>query len=143
MQGYWNLPEANEEAVAGGWFHSGDLCRMDEEGYIYVVDRRHDVIISGGENIYCPEVEAAISAHPGVAEAAVIGVPHPRWGETPRAVVVAADPASPPTEDEIVAWCRERLASYKKPTSVVVVDALPRNATGKVVKPALREQYGA
>ena len=96
MQGYWNMPEANEEAVAGGWFHSGDLCRMDEEGYIYVVDRRHDMIISGGENIYCPEVEAAISAHPGVAEAAVIGVPHPRWGETPRAVVVAADPASPP-----------------------------------------------
>ena len=136
MQGYWNMPEANEEAVAGGWFHSGDLCRMDEEGYIYVVDRRHDMIISGGENIYCPEVEATISAHPGVAEAAVIGVPHPRWGETPRAVVVAADPASPPTEDEIVAWCRERLASYKKPTSVIVVDALPRNATGKVVKPA-------
>jgi fatty-acyl-CoA synthase len=142
MQGYWNMPEANEEAVAGGWFHSGDLCRVDEEGYIYVVDRRHDMIISGGENIYCPEVEAAISAHPGVAEAAVIGVPHPRWGETPLAVVVAADPASPPTEDEIVAWCRQRLASYKKPTSVIVVDALPRNATGKVVKPALRELYG-
>ncbi len=142
MQGYWNMPEANAQAMAGGWFHSGDLCRMDGEGYIYVVDRRHDMIISGGENIYCPEVEAAISAHPGVAEAAVIGVPHPRWGETPRAVVVAADPASPPTEDEIVAWCRERLASYKKPTSVIVVDALPRNATGKVVKPALREQYG-
>jgi fatty-acyl-CoA synthase len=143
MQGYWNMPEANEEAVSGGWFHSGDLCRMDEEGYIYVVDRRHDMIISGGENIYCPEVEAAISAHPGVAEAAVIGVPHPRWGESPRAVVVAADPGSPPTEDEIVAWCRERLASYKKPTSVIVVDALPRNATGKVVKPALRDRYGA
>jgi fatty-acyl-CoA synthase len=142
MQGYWNLPEANAEATSGGWFHSGDLCRMDEEGYIYVVDRRHDMIISGGENIYCPEVEAAISAHPGVAEAAVIGVPHQRWGETPRAVVVAADPDSPPTEDEIIAWCRERLASYKKPTSVIVVDALPRNATGKVVKPALREQYG-
>ncbi len=143
MQGYWNMPEANEQAVAGGWFHSRDLCRMDDEGYIYVVDRRHDMIISGGENIYCPEVEAAISAHPGVAEAAVIGVPHARWGETPRAVVVAADPASPPTEDEIVAWCRERLASYKKPTSVIVVDALPRNATGKVVKPLLRERYGA
>jgi fatty-acyl-CoA synthase len=142
MQGYWNLPEANAEATSGGWFHSGDLCRMDEEGYIYVVDRRHDMIISGGENIYCPEVEAAISAHPGVAEAAVIGVPDQRWGETPRAVVVAADPDSPPTEDEIITWCRERLASYKKPTSVIVVDALPRNATGKVVKPALRAQYG-
>jgi fatty-acyl-CoA synthase len=143
MQGYWNMPEANADAMSGGWFHSGDLCRMDDDGYIYVVDRRHDMIISGGENIYCPEVEAAISAHPAVAEAAVIGVPHPRWGETPRAVVVAADPVSPPMEDEIIAWCRERLASYKKPTSVIVVDALPRNATGKVVKPALRDQYGA
>jgi fatty-acyl-CoA synthase len=143
MQGYWNMPEADAEAVAGGWFHSGDLCRMDDEGYIYVVDRRHDMIISGGENIYCPEVEAAISSHPGVAEAAVIGVAHQRWGETPRAIVVPADPTAPPTEDEIIAWCRERLASYKKPTSVLVIDALPRNATGKVVKPALRERYGS
>ena len=141
MQGYWNMPEADEEAFAGGWFHSGDLCRFDEDGYIYVVDRKKDMIISGGENIYCPEVEAAISAHPGVAEAAVIGVAHPRWGETPVAIVEPADPAHPPAPEEIVAWCRERLASYKKPTAVVVVDALPRNATGKVVKPVLRERY--
>jgi fatty-acyl-CoA synthase len=143
MQGYWNMPSADDEAFAGGWFHSGDLCRIDDEGYIHVVDRKKDMIISGGENIYCPEVEAAIAAHSGVREAAVIGVPHPKWGETPLAVVVPADPAQPPTAEDIVAWCRERLASYKKPTSVEVVDALPRNATGKVVKPVLRERYGS
>jgi len=142
MQGYWNMPEANEQAFAGGWFHSGDLCRMDDEGYLYVVDRKTDMIISGAENIYCPEVEAVLGAHPGVADVALIGVAHPTWGETPRAVVVAADPARPPEEAELIAWCRERLASYKKPTSVVVVDALPRNAGGKVVKPELRRLYG-
>jgi acyl-CoA synthetase (AMP-forming)/AMP-acid ligase II len=142
MQGYWRMPEANDEAFEGGWFHSGDLCRMDEDGYIYVVDRKKDMIISGGENIYCPEVEAVLMQHPGVAEASVIGVPHPRWGETPRAIVVPADPARPPTQEELTAWCQSRLASYKKPTSIIIVDDLPRNATGKVVKPALRERFG-
>jgi fatty-acyl-CoA synthase len=141
MLGYWNMPEADAQAFAGGWFHSGDLCRMDDEGYVYVVDRKKDMIISGGENIYCPEVEAAVVEHPAVAEVAVIGVPSEKWGETPLAVVVPADPAAPPTTEEIVAWCREHLASYKKPSQVVVVDALPRNATGKVVKLALRERY--
>jgi fatty-acyl-CoA synthase len=142
MQGYWRRPEADEEAFRGGWFHSGDLCRADEDGYLYVVDRTTDMIVSGGENIYCPEVETVLRAHPKVAEVAVIGVPHPRWGETPRAVVVAADPSEPPGLDELVAWCQERLASYKKPTSVVVVDQLPYNAAGKVVKPVLRRLYG-
>jgi acyl-CoA synthetase (AMP-forming)/AMP-acid ligase II len=143
MQGYWNMPEATEEAFEGGWFHSGDLCQMDDDGYIYVVDRKKDMINSGGENIYCPEVEVVLMQHPGIAEAAVIGVPHARWGETPRAIVVAADAARPPTHDDIVAWCQSRLASYKKPTSIVVVDQLPRNATGKVVKPTLRERFGS
>jgi acyl-CoA synthetase (AMP-forming)/AMP-acid ligase II len=115
---------------------------MDDEGYLYVVDRKTDMIISGGENIYCPEVEAVLGSHPGVADVALIGVAHPTWGETPCAVVVAADPARPPGEAELIAWCRDRLASYKKPTSVVVVDALPRNAGGKVVKPELRRLYG-
>ncbi|MDI3406149.1 long-chain-fatty-acid--CoA ligase [Streptomyces cavernicola] len=142
MLGYWNKPKETEEAFAGGWFHSGDLCRMDDEGFVYVVDRKKDMIISGGENIYCAEVEAAIDAHPGVAEVAVIGVDHPKWVQTPRAVVVPADPRNPPTEDELIDHCRERLASYKKPTSVVFADALPRNASGKIQKFRLRERYG-
>ncbi len=141
LQEYWNKPEATADAFAGGWFHSGDLVRRDADGYIYVVDRKKDMIISGGENIYCAEVEAVIDAHPKVREVALIGMPHEKWVETPRAIVVAADPADPPGEDEIVDWCRERLASYKKPTSVVVVDELPRNASGKVLKTNLRDQY--
>jgi acyl-CoA synthetase (AMP-forming)/AMP-acid ligase II len=142
MLGYWNLPEATAKAVEGGWFHSGDLCRADEEGYLYVVDRKTDMIISGGENIYCPEVEAAIASHPAVEEVAVIGVAHTKWGETPRAVIVPIDPERAPDVDELNAWCRTRLASYKKPTSVVAVGALPRNASGKVLKTVLRERYG-
>ena len=142
MLGYWNLPEATAKAVEGGWFHSGDLCRADEEGYLYVVDRKTDMIISGGENIYCPEVEAAIATHPAVEEVAVIGVAHSKWGETPRAVIVAIDPDRAPDMDEINAWCRTRLALYKKPTSVVAVGALPRNASGKVLKTVLRQRYG-
>jgi len=141
MQGYWNKPEATAEAFEGGWFHSGDLCRMDGEGYITVVDRKKDMIISGGENIYSAEVEAAIESHPRVKEVAVIGVPHPKWVETPCAVVVPVAADDPPSEEEIIAHCKERLASYKKPTSVVLADALPRNASGKVLKTALRAQY--
>jgi fatty-acyl-CoA synthase len=140
MRGYWNLPEATAEAFAGGWFHSGDLVREDEDGFLYVVDRKKDMIISGGENIYCAEVENVLAAHPGVADVAVVAAPHERWGETPVAVVVPADPQRPPTLDELTEWCRSRLASYKKPTRVLVADALPRNASGKVLKPVLRER---
>ena len=142
MQGYWNDPGATAEAFAGGWFHSGDLVRADDDGYIWVVDRKKDMIITGGENVYSAEVEAAIDTHPGVAEVAVIGIPDPRWVETPRAIVVPADPEQPPTPEEIIAHCRERLASYKKPSSVIFVDSLPRNASGKVVKPELRRLHG-
>jgi fatty-acyl-CoA synthase len=142
-QGYWRDPEASAEAFRGGWFHSGDLVRADEEGFLYVVDRKKDMIISGGENIYSAEVEAAISSHPEVTEVAVIGVPHPRWVESPRAVVVPRDPASPPSAAEIVAHCQEELASFKKPTSVLFTEALPRNASGKVLKTLLRERFGA
>jgi acyl-CoA synthetase (AMP-forming)/AMP-acid ligase II len=115
---------------------------MDEDGFIWVADRTKDMIISGGENIYCAEVEAAIDAHPKVAEVAVIGVPHEKWGQTPLAVVTAADPADPPTEPEVIEHCRGLLASYKKPTSVVVADAIPRTASGKIQKFALRERFG-
>jgi acyl-CoA synthetase (AMP-forming)/AMP-acid ligase II len=140
LQEYWNKPEATAEAFGGGWFHSGDLCRQDEEGFIYVVDRKKDMIISGGENIYCAEVEAVIDAHPKVQEVAIIGIPHERWVETPRAVIVPVNPEDPPTEAEIIEWCRDRLASYKKPTSVVVIGQLPRNASGKVLKTVLRKE---
>jgi fatty-acyl-CoA synthase len=141
MAGYWNDPEATAEAYAGGWFHSGDLVRADEEGFLYVVDRKKDMIISGGENIYCAEVENVLAGHPAVADVAVIGIPHDRWGETPAAIVVAADPTAPPTLDDLVDFSRDRLASYKKPTALVVLDELPRNASGKVLKHELRARH--
>jgi fatty-acyl-CoA synthase len=142
MAGYWNNPKATAEAFAGGWFHSGDLVRQDDEGFIYVVDRKKDMIISGGENIYSAEVENALAGHPGIADVAVIGARHERWGETPVAVVVPADPAGPPTLDELTGWLRDRLASYKKPTVLVLLDELPRSAAGKVLKHELRAKYG-
>jgi fatty-acyl-CoA synthase len=108
---------------------------------MFVVDRKKDMIISGGENIYCAEVEAVIDAHPKVREVAIVGVPHEKWVETPVAIVAATDAADPPSQDEIIAWCRERLASYKKPSQVFVVEELPRNASGKILKFQLRESY--
>ncbi|MEV0149894.1 MULTISPECIES: long-chain-fatty-acid--CoA ligase [unclassified Nonomuraea] len=140
MSGYWNKPAETAEAFAGGWFHSGDLVRQDEDGYIYVVDRLKDMIISGGENIYCAELEEAISAHPKVAEVAVVGVPDDRWGETPLAVVVPARSSDSPTAEEIGQWCRSRLAAYKVPRHLAVLPELPRNASGKVRKNELRER---
>lgn len=142
LRGYWRNPEATAEAMAGGWFHSGDLGRYDEDGFIYVVDRVKDMIISGGENIYCPEIESVLVDHPKVRDVAVIGVPHPKWVETPKAIVVPVDPADPPTLEDIVGHCLERLASFKKPTVIEIVEELPRNAGGKVLKPLLRQRYG-
>jgi fatty-acyl-CoA synthase len=141
MTGYWQNPEATAEAFRGGWFHSGDLVRADEEGFLYVVDRKKDMIITGGENVYCAEVENALSAHPAVAEVAVIGAPHERWGETPVAVA-ALVPGASLTVGELREWGSGRLARYKLPTVLHVMDALPRNASGKVLKTALRQQYG-
>jgi fatty-acyl-CoA synthase len=140
MRGYWRRPDADAEAFAGGWFHSGDLLREDDEGYLYVVDRKKDMIISGGENVYPAEVERVLAAHPAVAEVAVVGVPHPRWVETPLAVVV---PTPGPSTDpaELLAHCREHLAGYKKPSAIVFAPRLPRNAAGKVLKRELRELY--
>ncbi|WP_240157223.1 long-chain-fatty-acid--CoA ligase [Pseudonocardia broussonetiae] len=143
MSGYWNKPEETAEAFRGGWFHSGDLVRADDEGYLYVVDRKKDMIISGGENIYCAEVENTLAAHPKVAEVAIIGVADERYGEAPLAVIAPRDPADPPTAADIEAFSREHLAAYKRPRDVVIVDALPRNPSGKVLKTALRTQYGA
>jgi fatty-acyl-CoA synthase len=143
MREYWNNPEATGEAFAGGWFHSGDLVREDEDGYLYVVDRKKDMIISGGENVYCAEVEDVLADHPKIAEVALIGVPHPRWGEAPLAVLVPADPADPPSAEDVERHCRERLAGYKCPKRIAVVAALPRNASGKVRKTELREAFAA
>jgi fatty-acyl-CoA synthase len=143
MAGYWNNPGATAEAFAGGWFHSGDLVRADDEGFLYVVDRKKDMIISGGENIYCAEVENALASHPAVADVAVIGAPHDRWGETPVAVVVPADAAAPPALGDLTGWISGKIASYKKPTRLVVVGELPRNAAGKVLKHELRAKYSS
>jgi len=143
MREYWGKPAETAAAFDGGWFHSGDLVRQDDEGYFYVVDRKKDMIISGGENIYCAEVEDVLAAHPGVAEVALIGVPDARWGEAPLAVVAPVDPASPPTPAELTAWCRERMAHYKCPREFTVVGALPRNPSGKVLKTELRTEHAA
>jgi fatty-acyl-CoA synthase len=116
--------------------------REDEEGFLYVVDRLKDMLISGGENVYPAEIERVLAEHPAVAEVAVLGIPHPRWVETPLAAVVAA-PGAEPSEEELIEHCRERLAGYKKPSAVVFVAELPRNAAGKVLKRTLRERYGA
>lgn len=143
MSGYWNKPEETAEAFRGGWFHSGDLVREDEDGYLFVVDRKKDMIISGGENIYCAEVENVLAAHPKIAEVALIGVADARYGEAPLAVIAPRDPADPPTVQDVEAFCRERLAAYKRPRDVVIVATLPRNPSGKVLKTRLRAEYGA
>jgi fatty-acyl-CoA synthase len=144
MAGYWNNPEATAEAFAGGWFHSGDLVRQDDEGYVWVVDRKKDMIISGGENIYCAEVENVLAAHPSIGEAAVIGRPHDRWGEVPVAIVaLGAAARSGLTLGDLEEFLTERLARYKHPKALVVVDALPRNPAGKVLKTELRVRFGA
>jgi fatty-acyl-CoA synthase len=147
MAGYWNNPRATAEAFAGGWFHSGDLVRQDAEGYIWVVDRKKDMIISGGENIYCAEVENILAAHPAIAEVAVIGRPHEKWGEVPVAVVaVVAGPTGSDSSQLTLAdlddFMTERLARYKHPKALEIVEALPRNPSGKVLKTELRARFG-
>ncbi len=140
MSGYWNNPEATAEAFAGGWFHSGDLVRMDEDGYVWVVDRKKDMIISGGENIYCAEVENVLASHPGIVEVAVIGRAHDKWGEVP--IAVAAVAGDDLRLDDLEEFLTERLARYKHPKALEIVDALPRNPAGKVLKTELRIRYG-
>ena len=137
MTGYWNDPERTAEAFAGGWFHSGDLATIDADGFITVVDRKKDMIKSGGENVSSREVEEAIYAHPHVAEAAVIGLPDPRWIEAVTAVVVARDGAAI-EEAALIEHCRTRLAGFKVPKRVIVIAEMPRNASGKILKRDLR-----
>ncbi len=137
MQGYWNRPADTASVLRGGWYHTGDMGRVDEDGYYYIVDRKTDLILVGGLNVYPREVELVLESHPAVAEAAVIGVPDTVRGEAPKAFVVPKDGRGVTTQD-LLAWCRQRLANYKVPRSVVLVSDLPRSATGKILKTALR-----
>lgn len=140
FEGYWKQPEATREAIRDGWFWTGDLATWDKTGSINIVDRKKDVIISGGENISSPEVEAVLYRHTEVIECAVIGVPHEKWGETPKALVVTTE-TSKLSETDLIDHCREHLAHFKCPTSIDFLEALPRTATGKLQKFKLREQY--
>lgn len=140
MAGYYKQPEATREAFRGGWLHTGDIGRLDEEGFLYVSGRRSDLIISGGENVYPAEVEAVLASHPAVAEAGVIGLPDPRWGEVPAALVVPRPGANLDTA-ELQAFCRERLAAYKLPQRIRFAPSLPRNASGKLLRVRLKEMW--
>jgi fatty-acyl-CoA synthase len=140
FQGYWRQPEETDAAIRDGWFHTGDLAVWDRTGSIHIVDRKKDVIISGGENISSPEIEDTLYQHPAVLECAVIGVPHQKWGETPKALVVLR-PGQSASERELLDFCREQLAHFKCPSSVDFLDELPRTATGKLQKFRLRERY--
>jgi fatty-acyl-CoA synthase len=141
MKGYWNRPEETAKALRGGFLRTGDVGRVDDEGYITIVDRVKDMYISGGENVYPAEVENVLAGHPVVAEAAVIGVPDERWGESGRAIVVLR-PGEEADEESIRSFCADRLAKFKVPASVVFASELPRNPTGKLLKPEIRAQYG-
>jgi acyl-CoA synthetase (AMP-forming)/AMP-acid ligase II len=138
MQGYWRNPEATAKSLRDGWYYSGDLGTLDSAGYVYVSDRRVDLIVSGGMNVYPSEVERIVSDCPGVLEVAVVGMPHERWGQTVVAVVVA-DRAVGLTEEAIIDYTRERIASYKKPTRVVFVDQLPKTISDKVKRQLVRD----
>ena len=138
MAGYWNKPEATAAAVQDGWLHTGDIGHLSEDGYVYVTDRAKDMIIRGGENVYCVEIENRLVLHPAIADAAVIGVPHPELGEEVKAVVQLED-GHDLSEDEVRAWVAEALAGFKVPTYVELRhEKLPRNASGKLLKNALR-----
>ncbi|KAG0232363.1 hypothetical protein BGW42_008232 [Actinomortierella wolfii] len=139
MKEYYNDPQATAKAFQGGWFHSGDLAVRHPDGYIAIQDRQKDIIISGGENISTLEVESCIASHPAVLEVAVVGVPHPKWGETPKGFVVLK-PGQKATPDEIIAHCRQNIAGFKCPSAVEFIKELPKTSTGKITKIALREK---
>lgn len=140
MKGYWNNPEATAETIRDGWLRTGDVGYVDEQGFLYILDRSKDMIISGGNNIYPREVEEVLLRHPAVSEVCVFGVPDPEWGESVKAVVVPK-PGHEVSAEELIAFCREHLASYKKPKSVDFVSELPKNNYGKILKRDLRDRY--
>jgi acyl-CoA synthetase (AMP-forming)/AMP-acid ligase II len=142
MKGYWNRPDATEEAIQNGFFHTGDAGYFDEDGFLYIHDRVKDMIVSGGENVYPAEVENAIFSHPDVADVAVIGVPDEKWGEAVKALIVPK-PGCDPSAADIITWARERIAGYKCPKTVEQISELPRNPSGKILRKDLREPYWA
>ena len=142
MAGYWNNPEATARALRDGWVYTGDMARMDEDGYVYLVDRKNDLIVSGGLNVYPSEVERVLETHPSVFECAVIGVPDDKWGEAIKAIVVVRTGATP-TAEELIQHCEGRIADFKRPKSVDFADTLPRNLTGKILRREVRDKYWA
>lgn len=142
MLGYWNRPEETAEALGDGWFHFGDLATADEDGYVYVVDRKKDMITSGEENIYPAEVEKVLSVHPKIRDVTVIGMPDEKWREVDHALILLENPQDPLTLEEMEDFCQGRLARYKIPKKITFVEAIPRTLTGKILKKELRRLYG-
>jgi O-succinylbenzoate-CoA ligase len=139
MTGYWNRPEATAETIIDGWLHTGDVATIDADGFVTIVDRTKDMIISGGENVYPAEVENVLLSHPGIADAGVIGVPSAKWGESPLAVLVCSDPDL--AAEDVIAFCKGKLAPFKTVKAVEFVDEIPRNPSGKILKRDLRERF--
>jgi len=141
---YYKLPEKTARSFRGEWFSAGDMARRDEDGFFEIVDRKDNLIITGGEHVYPSEVEKVIGAHPGVFDVAIVGLPHEKWGEAVTAVVIPKDPSDPPTEEEIIAFCKGKLAGYKRPKSVFFItqEEMPRTGSGKILHQALRERFG-
>jgi acyl-CoA synthetase (AMP-forming)/AMP-acid ligase II len=139
MTGYWNRPEATAETIVDGWLHTGDVATIDPDGFVTIVDRTKDMIISGGENVYPAEIENVLLSHPGIADAGVIGVPSEKWGESPLAVLVSSDPNL--AADDVIAFCKGKLAPFKTVKAVEFVDEIPRNPSGKILKRDLRVRF--
>jgi len=139
-QGYWRRPEETGAAIKDGWLYTGDLAVIDREGYVNIVDRKKDMIVTGGENVYSTEVENVLYSHPAILEAAVIGLPDLRWGEAVKAVVVLRE-GKEATEEEIIHYCKDEIAHYKAPKSVDFISELPKTGSGKIYKKGLKERY--
>ncbi len=140
MRGYLNRPEETAAAIKDGWLHTGDIAKMDEDGFLYILDRKKDMIISGGENIYPAEIEDALLNNPKVADVGVIGYSHEKWGEAVKAIVVVKE-GQTLTEEELIEWCQGKIGRFKIPKSVMVTAAIPRTPTGKILKTELRKQF--
>jgi long-chain acyl-CoA synthetase len=138
MKGYYKMPEETAAAIRDGWLYTGDLARMDEDGYFFIVDRKKDMVIVGGFNVYPREVEEVLYEHPDIVEAAVIGAPHPEQGEVIKCFVVTNNTLL--TENQLIAYCKERLAKYKLPASIEFLEELPKNTTGKILRRALKDK---